>query len=284
MIEEGTIRYNGGFAQAILMSNSTTCLVIGAAGYVGSAIALAARDAGWQVTGIGRNDYAQQVGQHFNVIINANGNASRFQANRDPAWDFNASVSSVYQSLFDFQCDFYAMISTVDVYNDPANVDCTLENTPIDPTQLCPYGFHKRLAELSVIRHAPKWQIFRLAQMVGPSLSKGPIFDVLDRKPLWIHPQTRLHYMNTLSVGRAVLRLIDCAPANEAYNVCGRDNVAFNTVLEMFDPPYCDVTYSDTQQQTYCINTDKTHRLCPLPQSLDQVQDFIKTATARPSS
>jgi nucleoside-diphosphate-sugar epimerase len=263
------------------MSNNTTCLVIGADGYVGSAMVQTARDSGWHVTGVGRNNYTQYVGQRFNMVINANGNASRFKANREPAWDFNASVRSVYESLFDFQCDRYAMISTVDVYNEPANANATAEDTPIDPARLCSYGFHKRLAELCVIKQAPQWQIFRLAQMVGANLKKGPLFDVLERKRLWIHPQTRLHYMNTRNVGHTVVDMMQHAPVNEIYNVCGRDNVAFDKILELFEPPYSDVTYNDTQQQTYCINTDKTHRLCPLPGSLDQVHDFINKAMAQ---
>lgn len=263
-----------------MSETATTCLVIGGTGYVGSAVARAAREVGWQVTAVGRDDYAGQVGKRFDVVINANGNASRFKANQEPAWDFGASVSPVVASLSDFKFDRYALISTVDVYNDPADADRTAESTPIDAESLCPYGLHKRLAELCVMQQAPRWLVFRLAQMVGSNLKKGPLFDVLERQPLWIHPKTRLHYMNTLNVGSAVIHLLQNAPSNEIYNVCGRGSVPFSEVLAMFDEPYCDVTYAQSEQQTYSINTDKTHAMLPLPESRDEIRAFVDQAMA----
>ncbi len=259
---------------------STTCLVIGGTGFVGSAVAQAARDAGWNVCAVGRSDYAQHVGERFDVVINANGNASRFRANQDPRFDFDASVRPVHASLHDFTFDHYVMLSTVDVYNDPARRECTAENAAIEPASLCVYGFHKWLAETLVRRQAGRWQILRLAQMVGPNLKKGPLFDVLERKPLWIHPQTRLHYMDTRQVGRTTVRLIEQAPANDVYNVCGRGNVEFSRVLELSDPSCRDVTYADTERQVYDINTDKTHAICPLPESWEQVSAFVSQVTA----
>ncbi len=257
-----------------------TCLVIGGRGFVGSAIAQAAREAGWHITAVGRHDYADHVHGRFDVVINANGNARRFKANSEPLWDFDGSVRPVYQSLFDFQFSHYALISSVDVYNDTSKLTMTSEATAIDPARLAPYGFHKRLAELCVTRQAGSWHVFRLAQMVGLNLKKGPLFDLIEGRPLWIHPTTELHYMNTRTAGEIVIGLIERAPRNEIFNVCGRGSVEFAKILDLFGLAEQDARYLNRERQTYRINTDKTHRLCPLPESWSEVRAFVEAAQA----
>jgi nucleoside-diphosphate-sugar epimerase len=259
---------------------STACLIIGGRGFIGSAIAQAARDAGWKVTAVARDDYARQVGQRFDVVVNANGNARRFKANNEPLWDFDSSVRPVYQSLFDFEFTHYALISSVDVYNDPTTPAATAEDTPIDLARLPAYGFHKRLAELCVMRQAGSWQVFRLAQMVGPDIKKGPLFDLLEGLPLWIHPAARLHYISTRTAADIIVRLIERAPRNQVYNVCGRDSVEFSRVLDLFGRTADNSGYAARERQTYGINTDKTHRLCPLPDSWSEVRTFVEAAQA----
>lgn len=257
-----------------------TCLVIGGRGFVGSAIARAADEAGWHVVVVGHDDYDAHAGGHFDLVINANGNAQRFKANDAPLWDFDSSVRPVYRSVLDFHSAHYVLISSVDVYNDTSTPATTSESTPIDPARLPPYGFHKWLAELCVIRQAVSWQILRLAQMVSPNLTKGPVFDLLARRPLWIHPGTELPYMTTRAVAAVVVRLIEEAPRNEIYNVCGRGSVEFSRVLGLVGLAEDEAIYAGCERQVYRINTDKTHQLCPLPESWNEIRTFIEAAKA----
>ncbi|MFP6621165.1 MAG: hypothetical protein VB877_17610, partial [Pirellulaceae bacterium] len=106
-------------------------------------MAAAARDAGWEVTVAGRVEVPGLSGSRFDVVINANGNASRFRAEQDPWFDFEASLVPVYRSLFDFEYERYVFLSTVDVYNDTGSSECTREETVIDSLALGAYGFHK---------------------------------------------------------------------------------------------------------------------------------------------
>ncbi|REJ66569.1 MAG: NAD-dependent epimerase/dehydratase family protein [Planctomycetota bacterium] len=251
-----------------------TCLVIGGRGFVGSAIVECARET-YNVTVVGRDDYEHAVGQHFDLVVNANGNASRFRANQQPLFDLEASVLSVARSLADFRGDHYALISSVDVYHDVTDREATREDAPVDLEALCHYGFHKRMAELTVMRQASSWQIFRLAQMVGKGLRKGPTFDLLNGRPLWVDRQTRLHYMNTSNVARVVLALIDEAPRNEAYNVCGRGTVSLDEVIGMLPESLRDVTFASQERQEYDVNADKVHALIGLPDSAAEVREFL---------
>ena len=260
--------------------NNFTCLIIGGRGFVGSALTEAAIKLGWGVMVAGRQEYHEHVGRHFNLVVNASGNASRFRANQEPLFDLEASVLSVQRTLIDFKFDHYALVSSVDVYNSLTTLDATSEDADIDLASLCTYGFHKRIAELLVTRQAESWQVFRLAQMVGPGLKKGPTFDLLNRQPLWVSPDTRLHYLSTRNVARVLFDLIEGAPRNEIYNISGRGNVAMRDVIAMLPEPLQDVEFAGREQQEYQINTDKTNSYCRLPSSKDEIHAFLGSAPA----
>ena len=165
------------------MSNNDKVLVTGASGFVGSAVAREAEDRNWEVTAVGRQDYGRHMGRSFDLIVNANGNASRQRANREPVFDLEASVVSVQRSLVDFKFAHYALISTVDVYNHPDRLDCTAEATEIDLDELCPYGFHKRLAELLEMKPSELDAILdRARALLGPD-----VVERLERK----HPDDK---------------------------------------------------------------------------------------------
>lgn len=253
-----------------------SCLIIGGTGYVGSAIAKAAVQRGWDVQAVGHEAYKTVRGSRFDFVINANGNSSRFRANQDPQFDFEASALSVHRSIFDFQYDVYALISTVDIYNDPSREEMTAEDTRIDIEALTPYGMHKRLAELFVMRHCQRWQIFRLAQMVGNGLRKGPIYDLLHGQPLWIADDSCLHYMNTQEVARILLDLLTGQIASEVYNLCGRGSVELRRVIELLPAGRREVAQAASERQTYCIDTKKIERLYSLPESWDEVSTFVR--------
>lgn len=264
-----------------MSSPSARCLVIGGRGFVGSALVDEAAAAGWDVAAVGREDYAERAGEAFDLVIHANGNARRFKANAEPLWDFEASVRPVYRAVLDFPAAHHALISSVDVYNDPSRIEATTEEVAIDLVRLPPYGFHKRLAELCMMRHARSWQIFRLAQMVSPRLSKGPIYDLLQGQPLWIDPASELPYLTTQHAARAVIDLVAHAPRGEIYNVCGRGSVPFHRVLELLDATAHCRTFAGYERQVYRIDTTKTHRLSALPDSWNEIRTFIAAAKPR---
>jgi hypothetical protein len=125
------------------------------------------------------------------------------------------------------------------------------------------------------MRQSASWQIFRLAQMVGPGLKKGPVYDLLRSQPLWIDEESELHYMHTHRVARTVFELIGKCPPREVFNVCGRGSLPLGAVIALLPESLRLVTFAARQMQKYHINTDKTHRVCPLPESIDEVKSFL---------
>lgn len=218
------------------------------------------------------------------MVVNANGNASRFRANQDPLFDFEASLSTVYRSLFDFQYQRYVFLSTVDVYNSTAEVDSTREDVTIDPLALEAYGFHKRQAELCVMRNCPSYLVLRLGQMVGNGLKKGPLYDIMNDQPLWIDSTSRLPFMNTTNVGRALLQLLEAGVDREVFNVCGRMSVEFSRVMELFPATSREPVQSELTVQVYEVATEKVEQFCQLPDSWDEIESFVSEALGGRSS
>jgi len=251
-------------------------VVLGAGGFVGSALAQAAAAFGWSVTHVTRQTYGTWAGRPFDLVINANGNARKIVANRDPLFDFDASARSVYQSILDFPHEHYVLISTVDVYPDHRSCESTCEATPIDPLRLDRYGFHKRLAEQIVQRECKSWHILRLAQMGGPGLRKGPLYDLLSGGPLWVHQDSKFPFLNTANLARCALSLVADGPRNEIFNVCGRGSVRLGDAVGLLPPSRQDLRYAATDLHEYCVSTDKTCAQYPLPDSWDEVRAFVE--------
>ena len=110
-----------------------TCIVIGAHGFIGSAIVAEAQQRGYAVTAVDRDNYEAQRGASATLLINANGNSRKFIDERDPAQGFELSVSSVLNALLDFKFDQYIQISSGAIYPREDNPQHNREDTPLQP-------------------------------------------------------------------------------------------------------------------------------------------------------
>lgn len=255
-------------------ADSPTCLIIGAEGFVGSALLRAARARGWQVTPGTRENLATLTGRRFDLVVNANGNARKYLARADPAFDYQATVQSVQDSLRAFFCDRYLLISSVDVYPTPDRSATTRERVAIAPEQLDSYGRHKLLAEHAVIEHARSWLIVRLAQMLGPGLSKGPIFDLLHGRPLWVDPDSRYPFLHVDKVATVALALAMDHP-NRRFNLCGRSTASLREAIDRLGLDPAALRFESRRLETYAIDTDALEALHPLPSSSDDLCAFV---------
>ena len=75
--------------------------IIGGKGFVGSAIVRACQRRGLEYQILTRDMMEQFIGTSCELLVNANGNAKKYMAEREPLWEFDASVRSVRASLED---------------------------------------------------------------------------------------------------------------------------------------------------------------------------------------
>ncbi|WP_297842812.1 NAD-dependent epimerase/dehydratase family protein [Pseudomonas sp.] len=150
--------------------------LIGYSGFVGSTLLKqAAFEARYRSTNIGEIE-----GRSFDTLVCAGAPAQKWIANREPAEDLQKIVTLIGY-LRTLTCKTFILISTVDVFKNPLNVD---EDTAVDEQGLHAYGLHRRLLERFVEAYFPQHLIVRLPGLVGPGLRKNVIFDFLNRNNL----------------------------------------------------------------------------------------------------
>lgn len=251
-------------------------LILGGAGFVGSAIARACAARGLAHEVITRASYADLAGQSCRLFINANGNSRKPLARQAPLEDFEASVRSVRASLEDFRFDLYVHLSSCDVYPDCSSPETTGEDGSIDVARQSPYGFHKYLAEQCVHHRARHHLILRLGGFVGPGLRKNAIFDILHGGPLWLDPESDLQFLSTDAAAEILLELAaQHAGGSELYNLCGAGVVRLSEVMEQAGAGNLAVQPGSPRVR-YDVSVAKVSRRVALPSSRETVFGFVR--------
>lgn len=150
--------------------------LIGFSGFVGSTLVKQAKfEKLYRSTNINAIE-----GKTFDTIACAGTPAQKWIANREPEADLK-KIDGLIAHLKSVRCNTFILISTVDVFSSPIEVD---EETPVAETGLHPYGLHRRLLEKFVQSHFANHLIVRLPGLVGPHLRKNVIFDFLNENNL----------------------------------------------------------------------------------------------------
>lgn len=225
------------------------------------------------VTSISKNNYSQFINHSFDVVVNANGNSKRFWANENVLEDFDISTVAVYKSIFDFKYSTYIYISSSDVYKDHSNPLSTSESQLNDLEGLSTYGLHKYLSEIIVKSNCPNYIILRSSMILGKNLKKGPIFDIINNKPLFISPTSRLQMITTYEIANVITFLIDKKIENDIFNVGGKGIVDFKKIQTYFSISITSSKKAETQ--SYEMNVSKLNRLFPLKTSEEYLQEFL---------
>lgn len=262
------------------MTASPTCLVLGGRGFVGSAIVRAAPAWGWTATPAGREDVPGLTGSSWDLIINANGNSKKYLSDRDPAGDFDASVTSVARSLHHVTAKRYVFLSTVDVYPDTSNPAHNHETAPILPEHLSRYGHHKWLAEELVKFNAASWLILRMAGFVGTGLKKNPVYDLLTGTRLRVHPDSAYQYQNTSTLADTVFDLVHRGLDRTVINVAGDGLITPREIAALIPDRHLSEPDPTLKPEHYEINIETLKSIRNVPATRDIVTAFVQDVLA----
>lgn len=248
-------------------------VVLGAKGFIGVQVAERFR-AEHEVVAVTRENYEACRGTQAEVLINCNGNSRRHWAEQNPVADFEASVTSVEKSLFDFSFQHYCYLSTVDVYADVADRATTREEWSNHHAPSV-YGFHKSLAERLVQRFAPKHHILRLGTVVGPGLKKNPVYDLAHGQELFISARSQLNLISGTFIGEVLERCLAGAIPADTYNLAARDAIAIPEIAA-----YLQVSLkgggNHLPEYRYDIAVEKLQRWVTLPSSINALEGMFK--------
>ena len=165
-------------------------LIIGCRGFVGSHLARYFPDSMLA----GRKEISELEGKSFGTIYCAAPQAKKWWANQNPEDDM-AEIQSLIEACQRLMCvDRFVLISTIDVYDPPLNVN---ENSNLNPDSH-PYGRHRYFLEQKILSvFEEKTKILRLPALVGSGLKKNIIFDLLNNNNIQlVNPNSAFQWFN----------------------------------------------------------------------------------------
>lgn len=144
--------------------------LIGYTGFVGSTIMNQMKfEESYRSTNISDID-----NKTFDTVVCAGAPGYKWIANQRPKEDAD-NINSLISHLKTISCNMFILISTVDVYKSPIDVN---EQTIIDVNDLHPYGLHRYELEKFVEKQFKNHLIVRLPGLVGDGLKKNVLFDL----------------------------------------------------------------------------------------------------------
>jgi nucleoside-diphosphate-sugar epimerase len=166
-----------------------TSALVGHTGFVGSNLLRQAR-----FDGLFNSKTIEQIaGQSFGLLVISGMPAAKWMANADPAGD-RATLDRLWSALRQARAETVVVISTVDVYPLPIDVD---ESTPIDPAAQQPYGKHRLMLEQLTAAHFSRVLCVRLPGLFGPGLKKNAVYDLLHNNEIHkIHANGAFQFYN----------------------------------------------------------------------------------------
>lgn len=131
-------------------------------------------------------------GSAFDLVIHAGVPSVKWIANKDPAAD-RAAIESIHGVLATMKIRELILISTIDVYPDPAAPSD--ENAGIEPARNHAYGRHRFELEQWVRGLFANVRIVRLPALFGEGLKKNVVFDLLhDNQVGNVNPAARFQW------------------------------------------------------------------------------------------
>ncbi len=256
----------------------STCLIIGAKGFIGSAVASEAIARGYTVTAVDLDNYDAVKGSTVDLLINAAGNARKFIDDQDPIKGYALSVTSVMNALQDFRFSYYVQLSSGAVYPDEGNPRNNAEDTVLTPEHMSRYGFHKWLAEQLVRHYAPRHLIVRMGGFVGPGLRKNAVFDLLSGGALFVHPDSEFQYMDTRALAKSVFMLCENSAVESPclLNLSAQGTISVRQIAEWADVALPEEAFRRPRIRAE-LNVGAAARLIELPQTRETVKQFIQS-------
>ena len=210
--------------------------VLGGKGLIGSAIvSKLKRNNYYKVYAITKNNYKNYKNQKCNIFINANGNSSRYYANKNPDYDFNLSVKTTYKSFIDFRFDHYIFLSSIDVYDSSAKSNSKKETKTIDVKFVDHYGLNKFLSENIVKHFSNSFLILRIGSVIDKKINKNHLFDMINKNKVYVNPKTKASFISVDKVTNILRLLINKKKFNHIYNIAGSTAISYQKIDKIFD-------------------------------------------------
>lgn len=214
----------------------------------------------------------------LDIMINANGNSNKVKAENEPYFDFDSNCCETlrYVLLANKLNALYVHISSEESLIGKLSLIGFLNNSTKNISG-SNYAFSKNIGELLIERFAQAWLIVRPSSLIGKGLRKGPVFDILNSKPIWLTKDSTLQLMRTKTTASLALKLsslrIDKQFDNSAFNLSAVDSITINEIGAVLQRKVID--QNDMPKKITAMDVSETLKYIDLPKSIDEIRRFI---------
>jgi len=248
--------------------------LVGGSGLVGSGFARFLKKKKKKFKIITSKNIHKFYNKKCDLLIDCNGNGSKRLANLNPKFDFEASVSSVFNRLINIRFKKYVYISTIYVYPKKEKKISTKENNQ-NFNNISFYGFNKLTAENYVKHFAKKYMIIRLPYIIGPGLKRNPAHDILKYKKTFYTLNSKLNWIHTDTIAKIVMKLIEKNLFNEIFNVASRNSISIKNILKICNIKEKDLLKTKKVKEVVIVNCEKLKKYIELPNSFVELKKYF---------
>lgn len=243
--------------------------VVGYQGFIGSAVVRAIERVGLHSICVGRTD---KLSPHTQLVIDCNGNSSKFLTNKNPKVGYLDIVESVSERMMQLQGDpRYVYISSGEVYGEEQ--DYSKEVDPIEILELSCYGKFKFEAEGLVRDRFGNHLIVRPSGFVGVGLKKNPIFDLMQASQVFVHEESLFQFCDVDWFADTILNV---ALKNfiGTLNVSALGSISIKDVTEQMKiqrPKFA----PEARLELHRLNTELLSKFIEVPSTFTHVESYV---------
>lgn len=236
-------------------------ILVGFTGFVGSNL--------YREGSFDRVFHSTDIGQAFGLepelLVYAGIRAEKYLADTEPEQDLE-NIKQAFQQIVQIRPQKLVLISTVDVYTDPIDVD---ENSEITFSTGGGYGRNRYCLEQMVRKAYPNALIIRLPALYGENLKKNFIYDYIHRIPVMLREEKYLE----LSKKSDRIRRVYATQNNGFYRYVGLDRQAVEVKRDLDRLGFSALNFTDSRSrfQFYPLQSLWEHLCIALERSLTLV-------------
>ncbi len=166
--------------------------IVGAQGFFGKSLSKSVKKLDFDFLEITSQNFSKVRSEEFKFLINTATPSRKYWALNNPYSDFKKTVELTADLVYNWKYEKFIQISTMSVNEIPSHH---------------PYSINKKAAE--IISSYPKSLIVRLGALFGEGLDKGPLFDLLTTKKVYVDIKSEYNYINTEFAAEWILNNLD---------------------------------------------------------------------------
>ena len=167
-------------------------------------------------------------------------------------------------------------MSSSEVYNDVSSPKNNHEDSLIDVSCLSNYGLNKYITENYIKRNFENYLIIRLGGFVGNGLRKNAVFDLVNKRELFVSPNSEFQYMDVDETAKIILQMLKNGFVRETFNLSGVKNTNLKYIIDFLNLDLKDIHVKSDVYKKCEINVEKITKFFTIKSSTEYVKSYLE--------